>query len=120
MSDYGDRIAALADRARRDREEFEPSAVPMEERAGRLLREGVGPAVALYVEAHTGGDHYRFSPGELALLERAMNDWLDLYARCYGVRLDADFTVREAAELLVETRDVTDTAQLLTNVPDRQ
>lgn len=49
-----------------------------------------------------------------------MNDWLTMYARCYGVDLDADFTVREAAEVLLRTHDVVDTAQLLTCVPERR
>lgn len=57
---------------------------------------------------------------EFELLHRAMNDWLTMYARCYGVDLDADFTVREAAEVLLRTHDVVDTAQLLTCVPERR
>ena len=52
--------------------------------------------------------------------ERALNDWLELYARCHGRSIDAEFTVREVAELLVETHDLADTAQLLTGVPARE
>jgi len=117
---YGERIEALADRARRDREAFEPPAdLPDEERALRYLREGAGQAVSLYVEARTGDDLVRFDPVEFALLERAMNDWLELYTACYGVELDATFTVREAAEALLDTHDIRDTAQVLTCVPGR-
>ena len=36
-----------------------------------------------------------------------------------GVDIDAGFTVRTAAELLLETRNVRDVAQLLTDVPER-
>jgi hypothetical protein len=119
--DYHDRIEALAARATRDREAFEPPAdPPAEERALDYLREGAGPAIALYAEARTGGDPVRFEPDAFAALERAMNDWLELYARCYGADIDAEFTVREAAEILIRTENVLHTAQVLTKVPARE
>ncbi len=119
-SEYWNRIAANADRARRARERFEPPEDPPdEERAMDLLRDGLGPLVATYVEARTGGgEPTAFSEVEFTLLQRALNDWLELYALCYGVDLDAAFTVREAAELLIETHNVRDTARALTKVPD--
>lgn len=114
-----DRIDALADRAAREREAFDPPADPPDEdRAMTYLREGVGPAVMVYVRARSGEWH-RFEPDDFDALERAMNTWLELYAACYGVELDADFTVREAAEVLVETHNVHDVAQVLTHVPER-
>lgn len=83
-----------------------------------LLRGGLGPLVATYVQARTGGgEPAAFSEVEFTLLQRALNDWLELYALCYGVNLDAAFTVREAAELLIETHNVRDTARALTKVP---
>jgi len=119
-SPYADRIEAFAERAREDRRSFDPPAsLPAEERALEYLREGFGPAVALYLEAHTGGEHARFSAEELSLLRRAINDWLAIYLRCYGSGRDPDVTVRAAAELLMETHNVRDTAQLLTDVPSR-
>lgn len=120
-SEYWERIAANAEQARRARERFEPPQSPPDEaRAMEYLREGLGPAVYLYVEARTGGGPpVSFSEVEFTLLQRAVNDWLELYAGCYGVTLDAQFTVREAAELLVETHNVRDTAQMLTKVPAR-
>ncbi|MFC7154769.1 hypothetical protein ACFQPA_04780 [Halomarina halobia] len=120
-SPYAERIAALEARAERDREAFAPPDDPPDERrAMRYLREGFGPAVALYVEARTGGgEPVAFHPDEFAALERAMNQWLDLYAACYGTTLDAEFTVREAATLLVGTHNVRDTARVLTRVPPR-
>lgn len=115
---YAERIDRLAARAERDRRAFEPPAEPPDEdRAMGYLREGVGPAVALYLEARTGGEPVRFDAAEFDALEGAMNDWLSLYAACYGVDLDAEFTVREAAELMVDTHDVADVAYLLTKVP---
>lgn len=119
MSRYGPRIAALERRAERDREAFVPeTAAPAHAEA--YLREGAGPAIWLYVEARTGGRLVPFSEAEFDALEGAMNDWLELYARCHGVSLEAEFTVREAAEALVETRNVYDVAQLLTRVPERR
>lgn len=113
------RIDTLAQRARRDREAFEPPTDPPDERrAMEFLRKGVGPAVWVYVDARTG-EWERFDPDEFARLERAMNDWLELYAACYGRSIRAEFTVREAAELLLDTRNVKDVAQLLTHVPAR-
>ncbi len=115
-----ERIATLAEQARQDRATFDPPVDPPDEqRAVRLLRNGVGPAVGLYIEAHATNGPGRFSPAELSRLERAMNDWLTLYARCYDVSIDAEFTVREVAELLLETHNIKDTAQLLTQVPRR-
>jgi hypothetical protein len=122
MSDaYHDRIADLARRAERDRAAFEPPADPPdEERALQYLREGAGPAIALYLEARTGGgEPVRFDPEAFEALETAMNDWLELYAACYGTDLDAAFTVREAAEILVRTENVRHTAEVLTKVPER-
>jgi hypothetical protein len=115
---YAERIDRLAARAERDRRAFDPPAEPPDEdRAMAYLREGVGPAVALYLEARTGGDPVCFDAAEFDALEEAMNEWLALYAACYGVDLDASFSVRQAAELMVETHNVADVAYLLTKVP---
>ncbi len=117
MSRYGGRIAALERRADRDRATFDTDG-PAEKADERYLREGAGQAIWLYVEARTGGRLVPFSEAEFAALEDAMNTWLELYALSHGVDLEAEFTLREAAELLLETRNVHDTAQLLTGVPD--
>lgn len=119
MSQVADRIETLAERAQRDREAFEPpSSPPDEEAAMRYLTEGVGDVVAVYIEARTG-EKVRFDDAEFALLERALNDWLELYAACYGSDLDAAFTVREVAELVVDTHSLRETALLLTRIPER-
>lgn len=120
MTEYEGRIRACATAARRERESFDPPAdPPAAERAMRYCREGVGEAVAVYVEARTADWPVRFPDEEHRLLERALNDWLDLYARCYGVETESDFAVREAAEVLVDTHNIRDVAQLLTCVPER-
>jgi hypothetical protein len=119
MTDFSERIAELSERARRDRAAFEhPPDPPDEEAAIEYLTDGVGQVVGLYIEARTD-EFVRFDRAEFALLERALNDWLELYAACYGSDLDADFTVREAAELLVETHSIRETAVLLTRIPER-
>lgn len=119
MTTFGDRIDELADRARREQAEFEPPTEPPDEDAAlEYLLDGVGAAVGLYIEARTG-DLIRFDEDEFSRLEGALNNWLELYAACYGVDIDAAFSVREAAELLIETQNIRDTAMLLTQVPDR-
>lgn len=114
---FADRIARLERRAREERAAFDPPDDP-EERARRYLREGVGPAVAVYCESHTGGDP-AVTGGNLEQLQDAFDAWLDLYARCYGVDLAGSYPIRTAAELLVDTHDVVDVATVLTGVPER-
>ena len=119
MPDVSEQIAELSDRARRDRAAFEAPADPPDEAAAlEYLTEGVGDVVALYIDARTG-EKVRFDDAEFALLERAMNDWLELYAACYGTELEGAYSVREAAELVVDTHSIRETAVLLTHVPER-
>ncbi len=117
MTEHRDRIADLAERARAERESFDPPANPPDEkRAVSFLRSGVGEVVSVYVEGRTG-EFARFDEWEMTKLEQALNDWLALYARCYGRDIETEFTVREVAELVIKTHDIHDTVQLLTHVP---
>jgi len=117
---FAARIHDIADEATADCAAFEePTDPPDEERAMGYLREGAGPAVSLYVEARTGGNMVHFPPDEYHALEGAMNDYLELYAACYGVDVTADYVLREAAELLIDTHNIRDVAQILTGVPER-
>ena len=120
MSRYGPRIAALERQAERDRAAVAAGREGALEEPERYLREGAGQAIWLYVEARTGGRLVPFSDPEFRALTAAMNDWFECYTRCYGVELEAEFTVREAAELLLQTRNVHDVGQLLTGVPARE
>lgn len=114
------RIEELADELTATRAAFEPPAdPPAEERAMRYLREGVGPTVSLFVEARTGDQMVYFPPNEYHTLEGTMNAYLDLYAACYGVDLAGEYQLREAAQLLVDTHNIKDVAQILTGVPER-
>jgi hypothetical protein len=118
---FTERIHGLAAEAERDREVFEPPADPPDEEAAMsYLREGAGPAVSLFVEARTGQHMVHFPPEEYHALEGAMNQWFELYAACYGVEMEAEFVLREAADLLLDTRNIGDVAQLLTHVPERR
>jgi hypothetical protein len=115
---FQDRIRALETRAERAAESFDPDP-PAENQAMDLLREGFGPTVSLYCEARTGDSWVRFGETEFERLEATMNAWLELYAACYGVDLDTTHTIREAAELLVDTHNIKDVAVVLTGVPER-
>lgn len=116
---FHERVWTLAERADRHEAAFSrPTDPPDEERAMEFLRDGAGPAISLYVEARTGGRMVHFPPEEYDALEGAMNAWLELYAACYGVDLTADWTLREAAELLIDTHNIEDVATVLTRAPE--
>jgi hypothetical protein len=116
---FTERIWRLAERAEREVQAFDPPEdPPAEDEAMDYLREGAGPAISLFVEARTGQHMIQFPPDAYHGLERAMNDWLELYAACYGVELDAGFALREAAQLLLDTHNIKDVAVMLTTVPE--
>jgi len=115
-----DRIETVVERYRQDRKGFEhPVDPPAAETAMELCREGLGPAVMIYVDARANDWGVEFSEREFDLLHEALNGYLSLYAACYGVETDPDATVREAAELLLDTHNIRDVAAVLTGVPDR-
>lgn len=87
-----------------------------EEAALVAARDGLGPVVAVYVEARTADEWVWFSEVEMERLHAATRDWLAVYAGCHGVDADPDVTVREAAEVLLDTHDITDVAALLTGL----
>ncbi|WP_267639501.1 hypothetical protein [Haloarchaeobius amylolyticus] len=110
------RVDELEAAVARAEDAFEPPEEP-EVRAKRYCREGVGPTVVLYVDCRTGGPE--LPAAQCSRLESILNRWLELYANCYGVELNTTFALRTAAEVLVETHNAVDVAQLLTTVPDR-
>lgn len=115
-----ERIAALAERAARERAGFAPpDDPPAPDCAMRYCREGLGPALAPYLDARTGGKLETFSPPDHRRLRGAVNDYLALYAACHGVECNPAFPLQTVASVFVETRNVRHTAQLLTAVPER-
>jgi hypothetical protein len=114
------RIASLAQRAARERVAFAPPDDPPDpDRAMRYCREGLGPALAPYLDARTGGALEAFAPSDHRRLRGAVNDYLALYAACHGVECDPAFPLQAVASVFVETRNVWDTARVLTDVPQR-
>lgn len=121
VAGYADRIERLAAAARRKEQEVDARDAEAEdvdvETADRVVREGLGPTVSVYVEHRTGGSLAPFTEDDLRTLEDAMNTWLQVYCRCYGMDAEFDYTIREAAEVLVETHDARAVAEVLTKVP---
>ena len=115
---YGERIRQLDGRARQFAAALDPDP-PDEELAADVLRTGVGPTVALYCEARTGEEWHRFGDRQFRRLQTTLDRWLACYAACYGVDLNGSYSLRTAAELLVDTHDARAVAAVLTGVPDR-
>lgn len=109
-------IDGLAERADRAAETSTPS-----EKAGaeRVLRDGLGQAIGLYVLLRTGDRHYRFSEQEFERLESVMRTFLERYAQSYGTDIESSATLSSAAETLLETNDLRQTAAMLTGVSER-
>ncbi len=118
-SEHRERIERLAERARRERETFDPPAtVPAPKRGQQYLQDGVGELVSLYIDGRSGGSFAAFSEREWELLHRALDDWLQLYARCYGQELERGFQIRTLTELVLDTHNLHDAVVMATKVPD--
>ena len=115
---YEERIRQLERRAGQIAATLDPEP-PDEELAADLVRTGVGPTVALYCEARTGEEWHRFGDRQFRRLQTTLDRWLACYAACYGVDLNGSYSLRTAAELLVDTHDARAVAAVLTGVPDR-
>ncbi|MFB6202430.1 MAG: hypothetical protein ABEI98_10525 [Halorhabdus sp.] len=115
---YRVRVAALVERARRARSSFLPPAEPPDrDRAVEYLRDGVGPTVALYREASEEDGSDRLSAVESRQLDRALNEWFELYAACYGEFLDTTVTVPEVTAELDDGQTLQVTARQVTGIP---
>lgn len=120
MGEFSGRINELARRAEQDLASFKPPEQPPDEaQAMTFLRHGVGQAIGIYLEARTDGLTY-IDPDEFDRLEHAMNTWLECYAACYGHDIDSSVTIREAAQALLDTRNIRSVAQILTHIPEQE
>lgn len=121
-ADLEARVDDLLERARAANEAFvppaeAPSRPDPDERALAYCRRGLWPVIAAYLDRRSAGA--RLGQPHHDRLAEALDTWLALYARCYGVEIDPDCSVRQAAEVFVATHNVRDVAQLLTDVPPR-
>lgn len=85
-------------------------------RDARIVQDGLGRVIGVYILLRTGDRHYRFSAEEFDRLERTLNNWLDVFAKSRGVELESAVSIRTAAEALLETDDVYAVAEILTGV----
>lgn len=85
--------------------------------AMECLMKGFGPSIAIYIEARLKGNLIPITPEQFLKLESIMNGWLELYTEYLGEKVEANFSIREAAVLFLETHDIQDVAEILTRVP---
>lgn len=114
-ADIPTRIETVADRAAAARTTASPTGDPPEADALDIARDGVWPALHIYIDARR--TNHRFTTDEHTRLHRALNDWLAVYAAAHGYDIDPDVPVREAGETFLDTHNITDTAQILTGIP---
>lgn len=91
-SDHWPAVAQLVAQSQQDAEDFDPES----DDTDRCFSDGLEPIVELYIDVRQA-EHERLTPVEQSLLERALNDWLSLYAACHDVSFNAHFTVHEMA-----------------------
>lgn len=89
------------------------------ENGNEYLKNGVGPAILLYIEARSKNEIIPITPKQFQDIENSMNGWLGLYARCHGEEIEISVSLREAAVLFIETHNIFDVAQILTRIPER-
>lgn len=113
-----DRIDRIADRADRAKAAATIDGDPQPEDAIDIARDGMWPTLRIYIDARRTG--HRFADQDHDRLERALNDWLIVYAAAHGYDIDPAVPVREAGEAFLDTHNVRHTAQVLTGVPPRE
>ena len=119
LKELSERIEALSGTLRNEikviregnKEEMGQKSTAME-----CLTKGFGPSVAIYIEARLKGNLIPITPEQFQKLETIMNGWLELYTEYLGEKIEANFSIREAAVLFLETHDIQDVAEILTRV----
>ena len=80
---------------------------------------GFGPVIAMYIEARIKGKLIPITPEQFERIESIMNGWLEIYAKYHGEDIEANFSIREASLLFLETHDIQDVAEMLTKIPKK-
>lgn len=104
-------VATLVDTSQQTAEQFDPGTDDPEQ----CLSAGIEPIVELYIDVRQA-ENERLTPVEQSLLERALNDWLSLYADCHDVPFHAHFTVHEMAVAYAGNGDLPSTVDELLGV----
>ncbi|HII51315.1 MAG TPA: hypothetical protein HA321_00175 [Halobacteriales archaeon] len=119
LDDFSDRIEILEGELRREIERNYSSGLVEWDSALDCLMIGFGPAIAMYIEARIKGKLIPITPEQFERIESIMNGWLEIYAKYYGEDIEANFSIREASLLFLETHDIQDVAEMLTKIPKK-
>ena len=119
MDDFSDRIEILEGELRREIERNHSSRLVEWDSALDCLMIGFGPVIAMYIEARIKGKLIPITPEQFERIESIMNGWLEIYAKYYGEDIEANFSIREASLLFLETHDIQDVAEMLTKIPKK-
>ena len=119
LDDFSDRIEILEGELRREIERNYSSRLVEWDSALDCLMIGFGPAIAMYIEARIKGKLIPITPEQFERIESVMNGWLEIYAKYYGEDIEANFSIREASLLFLETHDIQDVAEMLTKIPKK-
>ncbi len=119
LDDFSDRIEILEGELRREIERNYSSGLVEWDSALDCLMIGFEPAIAMYIEARIKGKLIPITPEQFERIESIMNGWLEIYAKYYGEDIEANFSIREASLLFLETHDIQDVAEMLTKIPKK-
>ena len=119
LDDFSDRIEILEGELRREIERNYSGRLVEWDSALDCLMIGFGPAIAMYIEARIKGKLIPITPEQFERIESIMNGWLEIYAKYYGEDIEANFSIREASLLFLETHDIQDVAEMLTKIPKK-
>ncbi len=116
LNDFSEKIEILGKELQKEIEECQNRDW---DSALECLMMGFGPIVAMYLEARIKGKLIPITQNQFEKIELIMNGWLEIYARYYGEEIEANFSVRDAALLFLETHDIQDVAEILTKIPNK-
>ena len=116
LNDFSEKIEILEKELQKEIEECQNRDW---DSALECLMMGFGPIVAMYLEARIKGKLIPITQNQFEKIELIMNGWLEIYARYYGEEIEANFSVRDAALLFLETHDIQDVAEILTKIPNK-